>query len=234
MKHFLRKLIQKTGFDFHKYRPQPDRAKLWRNLNIKTVLDIGANTGQFALSIRTALPEAQIYSFEPLKSCFEDLIASRTEDIKFRAFNCALGDINGEVEMHKSAYSPSSSILEMSQVHKTLFPHTKEHTSEKIKIKRLDEVVKDLNLQKEILIKVDVQGFEDKVLAGGQQTFALAKAVIMELSFVELYKGQALFDTIYENLKSLGFEYKGSLQQKVDKHSGEIISEDSLFIRSNK
>ncbi len=227
----LRKLIQKTGFDLHRYKSEIDRGKIWRSLNIQTILDIGANTGQFASSIRQALPEAQIYSFEPLKSCFESLVASRAGDAKFKAFNYALGDRSEEIEIHKSAYSPSSSILEMSQTHKELFPHTQEHTSEKIQIKRLDEVAQNLNLAKEILIKVDVQGFEHKVLAGGLQTFSLAKAVIMEVSFVKLYEGQPSFDELYTNLKNLGFEYRGSLEQKNDKHSGAVISEDSLFIK---
>lgn len=227
----LRKLIQKTGLDLHRYRPSVDKLSYFKTFNFQTILDIGANTGQFACSIRQALPEAQIYSFEPLKSCFEALVASRGGDTRFKAFNYALGEKNEEVEMHKSAYSPSSSILEMSQTHKELFPHTKEHTSEKIRIKRLDDVAQDLNLAKEILIKVDVQGFEDRVLAGGQQTFSLAKAVIMEVSFVKLYEGQPSFDQLYTSLKKLGFEYKGSLEQKNDKHSGAVISEDSLFIK---
>lgn len=232
--HPLRKLIQKTGFDLHRYRPKVDRGRLWRDLDIKTVLDIGANIGQFASSIRQVLPEAQIYSFEPLKSCFEALVASRAQDHKFKAFNYALGDKEEQVEMHKSAYSPSSSILDMSQTHKDLFPHTKEHSNEKIQIKRLDEVMKDLNLEREILIKVDVQGFENKVLVGGQQTFAKAEAIIMEVSFVKLYEGQPNFDQLYTDLKKLGFEYRGSLEQKNDKHSGVVISEDSLFILSNE
>ena len=118
----------------------------------------------------------------------------------------------------------------MSETHKNLFPHTREHSEEEVLIKRLDDL--DLNLEKEILIKVDVQGFEDKVIAGGENTFKKARVVLMETSFVELYKGQPTFDQIYEKLKSLGFAYKGSLQQKISK-TGEIISEDSIFININ-
>lgn len=228
----IRKIIQKTGFDLHRYRPAPDKLSYLRLFDLKTVLDIGANTGQFATEIRKRLPEAQIYSFEPLKSCFEALGASQAKDPQFRAFNYALGNTNEEIDMHKSAYSPSSSILQMSQVHKDLFPHTKESTSEKIQIRRLDEIAKGLDLEKEILIKVDVQGFEDKVIEGGRETIKKAKIVLIENSFVELYKGQSLFDDIYEKLKSLGFNYRGSLQEKVDQKNGQIISEDSLFVKS--
>lgn len=200
-------------------------------MNVKTVLDIGANVGQFAKEIRSSLPESQIYSFEPLKECFTVLAKEFEADTKFKAFNYALGEKANQTIIHKSAYSPSSSILNMSLTHKELFPHTKEHTTEKIEIKRLDDITDSLGLEKEILIKVDVQGFEDKVIAGGEQTFKKARAVIIETSFTELYENQPSFDSIYEKLKSLGFKYSGSLQQKLDKHTGAIISEDSMFLR---
>ncbi len=231
MIHPLRKLIQKTGFDLRRYRPEPDRSILWQKLDIHTVIDIGANTGQFATEIRGVLPTAWIYSFEPLESCFDTLEQSFKEDSKFKAFNYALGTKEEVMEMNRSEYAPSSSILPMSDNHKKLFPHTTEHTLEQIHIKILDEVAKSIQFEKEIMIKVDVQGFEDKVIEGGLDTFGKARVVLIENSFIELYKGQPLFDNIYQKLKSLGFSYRGSTQQKLDKNTGEIISEDSLFIK---
>lgn len=50
--HPLRKIFQKTGFDFHKYRPESDRLGWPKAIGVKTVLDVGANTGQFAKEIR--------------------------------------------------------------------------------------------------------------------------------------------------------------------------------------
>ncbi len=233
----LRKIIQKTGFDLHRHRPKADYWQFLRDQNIKTVLDIGANIGQFAKEAREALPEAQIYSFEPVKSCFETLEASFKEDREFKAFNYALGDQYEKTEINKSAYAPSSSLLKMSDTHKNLFPHTKDHSGEIIEVRRLDEIVKELNLpdgkaglNKNIFIKVDVQGFEDKVINGGIETFKKAKVILLETSFTELYTGQPNFDDIYEKMKLLGFTYKGSLQQKLNKHTGEVISEDSIFI----
>ncbi|MEK7063013.1 MAG: FkbM family methyltransferase [Patescibacteria group bacterium] len=228
--HLLRKLIQKTGFDLHRHRLEPDKLSYFKTFNIKTVLDIGANVGQFAKEIREILPDAQIYSFEPLKECFGKLPQGASLG-KFGAFNFALGDKEETKEINKSSYTPSSSLLPMTNTHKTLFPHTKKHSQEKIEIKRLDDVAKDLKLEKEILIKVDVQGFEDKVIAGGVETFKKAKVVLIENSFVELYESQPLFDDIYMKLKELGFEYRGALQQKIAKNTGQIISEDSMFIR---
>jgi FkbM family methyltransferase len=229
--HILRKAIRIFGLDLHRYRPEADQWQMWRNEGIKTVLDIGANTGQFAVQARGALPEAYIYSFEPLKECFDKIKTTFKNDDKFEAFNFALGDKKEEVVMNKSAYSPSSSLLPMAESHKKLFPHTKEHTPESIEVRKLDDAAQGMDLESEILIKVDVQGFEDKVITGGMETFKRAKGIIIENSFIELYEGQPLFDDIYTKLKSLGFSYLGSAEQKIDKQTGRVVSEDSIFFK---
>lgn len=232
--HTIRKIIQKTGFDFHRHYPKPNKMEVAKSLNINTVLDIGANVGQFASEIRKILPNAFIYSFEPLGECFKKLEDSFSEDKNFKAFNFALGEKTEELDIEKNEYAPSSSILPLSTNHTALFPHAIKTAPEKISVKRLDDTTKELNLNKEILIKLDVQGFEDKVIAGGESIFKIAKVIIIETSFVELYKNQPSFDDIYQKLKSLGFKYHGSIQEKVYKHSGKVISEDSLFIRNNE
>src|SRR5437868_3194933 len=52
---------------------------------ISTVLDIGANAGQFAFAIHAACPEARIYSFEPLPDCFKRLQERMTGVKNFEA-----------------------------------------------------------------------------------------------------------------------------------------------------
>jgi len=229
--HTLRKIFQKTGFDFHRHSTSASKLSYLKTLNIHTVLDIGANTGQFAKEIRNILIDAQIYSFEPLVDCFKKLNERMVDYTNFTAFNYALGDTTEIVAMNKNTYSPSSSLLEMSENHKKLFPHTKESSPEKIVVKRLDDVASSLTLKSNILIKVDVQGFESKVIAGGENTFKKAHAVLIENSFTTLYENQPLFNEVYNKLVALGFEYRGALQEKVNPQNGEIISEDSLFLK---
>lgn len=229
----LRKIIQKTGFDIHRVRKGASKMDYLMHLNINTVLDIGANEGQFATEIRNILPQAHIYSFEPLKECFAHLQKKFVDDKKFTAFNIALGAHTEEVSMHKNMYTPSSSILEMADTHKELFPHTAQSQKEVIYIKRLDDHINDIQLHPDILIKVDVQGFEDKVIQGGMSTFKKARAILIETSFVTLYSNQPLFADIYNILTDLGFTYQGSLQEKINTQTGAIISEDSLFLRKN-
>lgn len=226
-----RSIIRKiTGFDIHRYKPAKDLTSWLQALGIRTVFDIGANTGQFAAEIRNILPGAMIYSFEPLKDCFLELRERESKDTRFKAFNLAIGDKEGTLEIHKSAYAPSSSILPMTELHKESFPHSRGSVPETISIKKLDDAVKSISIESELLIKADVQGYEDKVILGGRETFLKAKAVIIETSFVPLYEGQPLFDDIYGSLKTLGFSYRGSINHKSGAN-GERLFEDSLFVR---
>src|SRR5262249_23066112 len=151
---------------------------------------------------------------------------------KFRAFDFALGSETSEIEMHRSEFTPSSSILRMSAVHKEAFPFTSKEVLEKIVIKRLDDVAVTLDLAENILIKVDVQGFEDRVIAGGLQTIQIAKLLIIETSFESLYHGQPLFDTIYETVKRMGFAYHGNFSQLSNPIDGNILQADAIFIKS--
>ncbi|GAF99123.1 unnamed protein product, partial [marine sediment metagenome] len=205
-----------------------------KELNIQTVFDIGANTGQFASMIHNVLPEALIYSFEPLEDCYRQLCTNMRGASKFKAFNFALGDRDKETEIYHDTYSPSSSLLQISKLHKKVFPFTGQRTIENVKVKRLDQVIDDLNLElkKNILLKIDVQGYEDKVILGAQKSILEAKAVLAETSYHALYEGQPLFDTIYDMLRQRGFEYMGNLEQIKNPLNGTVLQSDSIFINS--
>jgi FkbM family methyltransferase len=237
IKRAAKKILEAAGFELrrinNKFEPKKEDTFKWmRNLNIRTVFDVGANTGQFAGEIHAILPEAAIYSFEPLRECYYLLVEKMSHVPKFRAFDFALGSEASEIEMHRSEFTPSSSILRMRELHKQAFPFTSKETLEKIAVKRLDDVVGGLDLAKNILIKIDVQGFEDRVIAGGLKTIQMAKLLILETSFESLYDNQPLFDTIYETVKRMGFAYHGNFSQLLSPIDGNILQADGIFIKS--
>ena len=227
----IRKPLNLIGLDIKKFRPEVDYLKFLEKCEIKTVLDIGAHTGQFAKEIRGKLPQAMIYSFEPLKDCYQDLVRNMSQDQNFEAYNFALGDKESRQEINRSISSPSSSLLTMGNLHEEMYPHTKGGTKEEIEIKCLDDIFNNSNLEKEILVKIDVQGYEDRVIKGGAHIISQARIILMENSFLELYKGQALFDDIYEIMKRLGFRYQGRIHQRLNPMTGETLYEDSIFIK---
>jgi len=122
----------------------------------------------------------------------------------------------------------------MGKLHKEIFPFTGKQTIEKIKVKRLDEVIHDMNLEldKNTLFKIDVQGYEEKVILGAQKSILGVKVVIVETSYQALYEGQPLFDTIYDMLTNRGFKYIGNLEQLKNPLNGGVLQSDSIFINS--
>lgn len=200
--------------------------------NIKSVIDIGANVGQFALNIRALLPDAAIYSFEAIPSVYEDLLQNFSSDEKFKAYNVGLGNEQGKTTFYVNNFSDSSSFLKMTDTHKDNFPITShgEKTIEII-IDKLDNILSVKDLEQPYLVKLDVQGFEKEVILGGSNIIKNADYVISEVSFVELYEKQILFDTIYKMMKEFGFEYVGNFDQLASYVNGEIMQADAIFRR---
>jgi FkbM family methyltransferase len=203
----------------------------FKSLGIDTVLDIGSNTGQFTRTILALLPNAKIYSFEPLPDCFKELDKFTKSHSNVTAFNLGIGDQSGLLSFEQNAFSPSSSFLKMTDVHKEAFVNTKNSSTVEVKIAMLDEIASEFEIGSSLLIKIDVQGYEDKVLKGGEQTIKQAKIVIVETSFVPLYEQQPLFDDIYTVFKDWGFNYIGMLEQASDPNTGQILQGDAIFVK---
>lgn len=211
---------------------QEEKQKRWlTNLQIKTIFDVGANTGQFAHFITRIFPEAKIYSFEPLRECYEELVQSFDGNPNFQGFNLALSDEIGETKIYRNQYSPSSSLLPMGKLHKDTFPYTRRETVELIKVSRLDSIATDLEVNEPILIKIDVQGFENKVISGGINLISRAKLLVVEMSIEPLYDNQPLFNDIYQMLLNLGFWYCGNYDQLHHPDDGRILQVDSIFMK---
>ena len=83
-----------------------------------------------------------------------------------------------------------------------------------------------------VYLKVDVQGFEARVLDGALATLRSTEAVELELSFRELYDGQELAGELIERLRREGF-YLSMLGGAAfrDPQSGELLSLDGIFER---
>ena len=202
-------------------------------MDIKTVFDVGANTGQFAFFINKLLgKETQIYSFEPINECYEKLSKLINKYKNIDPYKYALGDINTQMTMHKNDFTPSSSLMEISEVSVTNFPFTKNQEAETIELKRLDDIYKEFYIKDNVLVKIDVQGYEGNVISGGEEFFKkIPKIVIIESSIKNLYVNEPSFDFIYNKMLSLGYKYKGNLDQLFSPINGEILQVDCIFER---
>lgn len=205
--------------------------KWLRDVNIKTMLDIGANTGQFTGAIHALFPDAAVYAFEPQADCYQALERRFADMPKVHPVNTALGDEDGEITFHRNAFSQSSSVLELTDLHREAFPWADEREDIKVPLGRLDRIAADIELNPTVLVKIDVQGYEDRVLRGGEKTIRAADVVLIETSFEPLYEGEATFGTVYDLMVGYGFRYAGNLDQIVNPANDRPLYADALFIR---
>jgi FkbM family methyltransferase len=229
----LRKVLNKFGFEVVKLEHLNHTVQMGKwlsQLNIKTIIDVGANEGQFAMGISKVLPEAHIISFEPISSVFATLQAN-VKGLNVTAHNYALSDADGTAEINISQNLVSSSILNMEDLHKNLYPQSSYVSKETITLKTLDGMINLAECKPNILLKIDVQGYENKVIGGGHNVIKNVAAVIIEFSYQPVYEGQWLFEETYDYFTSNGFKFLGFADQVLAKQSQLPLYGDAIFVK---
>ena len=193
-----------------------------------TIIDVGANRGQFALAVRHWAPKANIISFEPLtepSSLFRKIFNG---DSNVTLHRTAIGPEKGTATIHISASDDSSSLLPIAAMQEQLFPGTNEIKTEKIQVGRLSDFVSADQIVSPAMLKLDVQGFELKCLQGCEDLLDRFQQIYVECSFVELYKGQALADEVIAWLRDRNFILQGVYNTFYDS-KGAAVQGDFLF-----
>ena len=210
--------------------PAFEHRSVLTELEIGTVIDVGANRGQFALSALISNKDVRIVSFEPIPeaaSVFEQIFAGRTE-IDLRTM--AIGSSPGRVPIHISASDDSSSLLPISDLQVRTFPGTEQRDVYDVEVSTLDIELEPESLEGPVLLKLDVQGFELEVLKGATQTLGRTDFVYCEVSFAEFYDNQPLASEIIDFLDLEGFSLSRVSQVTRDV-SGSVMQADLLFER---
>lgn len=233
IKKYIKMVMEIFGLKISRAGKSTEHKFKWlKDLNVNTIIDVGGSKGNAALQFHKLFPTATIYSFEPLRDCFEMMNEKLKHVANFKSFNVALSDETGQSIIHRSSYSGCSSLRKMGDLHKKAFPITAGEKDESIKIDTMDNVLGNLNLKDNVLVKIDVQGLEDKVILGGLKTLSRAKIVIVETSFLELYEGQPLFGRVHQFLSELGYKYSGAWDPDFrNPLDGRSLQQDSVFIK---
>jgi FkbM family methyltransferase len=208
-------------------------AKMLAAEQVDLVIDVGANSGQYARSLRSAGYGHQILSFEPLSSAHAALEAAACREEKWAvAERMAIGDHDGAVTINVAGNSASSSILAMLDSHRRAAPYSAYVGTEEVPVRRLDSVRHSfLDESTRPFLKIDTQGYESRVLEGAAGLLKRVKGVQVELSLRPLYDGQVLWRDIIDSLGECGFEVWSLVPGFLDPDTGRMLQCDGIFLR---
>lgn len=236
IKELFKNILKKFDYRLVKISKNKNSIDILNDLiidhNINLVLDLGANEGQFAKSLRKNDYVNEIISFEPVEAVYKKLIKNSLKDNKWEVYErCCLGEFDGIAEINVSSYSPSSSILDFSFLHTDAKSSATMIEKEKVKIIKLDTVAETINhIGKNILLKIDTQGYEGQILEGGSKFLNNVKIIFCELSIYEVYKGQSLFQDIIKTLENYNFKLASLENGFSNKKTKQLLQVDAIFV----
>jgi len=194
-----------------------------------TVIDVGANQGQFALFATRRFPNAALICLEPLadpRAKLSRVLAGRSD---VTIFSLAASATDGLQPFHVSRATDSSSLLKPTDAMTTVFPGTEANAMIEVQAARLDATL-PRTLLRPCLLKIDVQGAELEVLRGAERLLGQVDEVYVECSLVEFYEGQPLLDDLVVHLATRGFRLRG-IHSLLRDHRGQCLQADLLFAR---
>jgi len=147
------------------------------------ILDVGANTGQYATIARKAFPEAQIHSFEPNPAAFAKL-RETAERLRIHPIALGCGSAPGTRTMFDRSADSGTPLA-------TLVPGVFEQRGIspvrfEVELTTIDRFCEEWGLDEVDLLKIDVEGFEKSVLEGASNMLAKRKVRFVQLEFNEM------------------------------------------------
>ena len=245
IKNFMQRIINFFGFRLTRYLSvapiELDRITKHLTKNPEPIIfDVGASLGLFIEVYKKMFEKKTIHSFEPIASEAHVLKEKYKNEKNVFINNCAVGEKEGNVEFNITANSRMSSF-------KDLIPNTtwlkkfskiakvddRNYITKKIstKVITLDDYAEKNNIKNIDILKIDTQGYEDKVLLGAKNLLKnnRIKVIQLEIIFSEIYENPLqIYDVekilIPNNYKLFGIENNGSLM------SNYIFQTDLIYV----
>lgn len=199
---------------------------------INLVIDVGAHTGCYVKELRRLGYSGRVVSYEPLSASYHTLQQKAQRDPYWDTYNCALGEVNGQATINISRNSYSSSLLDMLPSHVGAAPGSEYAGQERIEIITLDSVFDLVSERSDhIYLKIDTQGYEDRVLNGSEKALYDIDTIQIEMSIVPLYGAALLFDEMNQRLSQLGYRLVGIETGFTDATTSELLQFDGIYHR---
>jgi FkbM family methyltransferase len=156
-----------------------------------------------------SFPDATVHAFEPYSKTFATLRA-RVEASPYRdrvrLHNFGFYDKKGEAPLHLTSHHGANSLVAISSTYRVFNPHVREEDSEDVQLVRLDDFVAEAGISHIDLMKVDVEGAEFEVLAGGVRTLSsVVDTIFCEMSFARFPRERGEYIRLFQMLHDCGF-----------------------------
>lgn len=199
--------------------------------NVNLILDVGANSGDWALDLRHGGYNGKIISFEPLNTEFKLLTEKSAKDSNWDTWNLAIGNENCITQINIANNSVSSSLSKILDTHTTAEANSKIILREDVEVQCLNNFKhKWMDSSASIFLKLDVQGFEKKVLDGATLILNNIKVIQIEMSFKQLYSDDLCFGEMKKFLESSGFTLYHIQNGFRCSKTEELLQVDAVFI----
>lgn len=238
LKSAIKRFLYKLGLDVRRLHPYGSEAARFKAMltthRVNLVFDVGANRGDFGRGLREIGYRGRIVSFEPQHEAWTVLSKTAQRDPLWDiAPRAAIGAEDGDVELHVSVNSYSSSVLQVLDALVKIAPESAYVGRESVPLRRLDTFAGHyVRADSILMIKADVQGFELEVLRGARELLKTASGLHLELSLIPLYQGQCAYDEIIVELKGCGFEMWCISPEMIDPRSGRVLQVNATFFRN--
>lgn len=243
MRNLIKSILNTVGYDIRNLRylsndekkvdAFSDQKRILQNNNIevKTILDIGAYDGALSKEYRRLFPSANLYSFEPFPHSYDKLLESVKQDKCIQTFNLAVTDSVGSVFLYCKSSDAANSILPSEVTHSYIDQLTKEKERIEVASVTIDHFVEQQDILQIDILKLDIQGGEMRALKGGEKMLKQQKIhlVYTEVEFMRIYRDQPLFHNVVTYLQSCGYEL-WNLYNLMNDEYGRLAWGDALFI----
>jgi FkbM family methyltransferase len=217
---------------------KPPFDNLPATLDVKWVLDIGANIGDVTIAALESYQNSHVICIEPVQNTFEALrqrvspFANRTH-----LHRVAFSSFTGPHEINITTFHGANSIAKQAKFHKECNPHVHEIAKEKINLFRLDDYQANFPCHKIDIMKIDVEGHELDVLKGGLKFISTSvDIIIVEISLMRdhSWESQAVFE-MFSILNSAGFRLLNIFDlHKTSDNSPLLVQMDCVFRHISK
>ena len=226
----IERAVASAGYTIHR-SDCSRRVVLMAHHKIGLVVDIGAAGGSYGRALRKAGYSGRIISFEPLPKPFGLLKAAASKDHAWSIHEVALGAVREQRAINLAANSDSSSFRATLASLVSAAPHASFVGEVSVQVERLDDLIQ-IRPEDRAFLKVDVQGFEDEVLAGGKNALQSCVGVQLELSLQPLYEGSPTNLEMISAMKSYGFDLALIEPGFREPSTQRLLQMDGVFFRS--